>query len=246
MKYLLLLSWWEDCTLWCLRAEPTSHWYLRSKPTICGCRLPYWSKLMARRCTTTVYGSGCYRETATCRTLRLPSLQCLVPQAHLNPWTQHGPIHFLACMRQISVISMILFIFSLAFRPSIFPVMVKSVGETSLNLIWSRLSTDNWGSDQLFTFKATMIDGHYPDFLISESLGVQLPLMCPGWKRCVHCRTFAAGNTWIKSEQQQSYWELSYPGLWGQEMEGIQLLYCNISWPWPLVLYPCNPRGTEL
>ena len=92
---------------------------------------------------------------------------------------------------------MILFIFSLAFRPSIFPVMVKSVGETSLYPIWSRLSTDNWGSDQLFTFKATMIDGHYPDFLISESLGVQLPLMCPGWKRSTagHLRLAIPGSS---------------------------------------------------
>ena len=40
----------------------------------------------------------------------------------------------------------------------------------------------------------------------------------------------------------ESYWELSHPGLGGQEMEGIQLLYCNIYWPSTMGSSPLQPQ----
>ena len=73
------------------------------------------------------------------------------------------------------------------------PVGESSLWRTIFGSCFFALSTNADWKDQLLAFKAVKIVGADLDFLNTESLGVQPPPMCRGYKQ------IATGINWIES-----------------------------------------------
>jgi len=94
-------------------------------------------------------------------------------------------------------------------HPDVFPSTYQKVGQS---MLWRTIfgsgyictSADGGAGDQRSVYKAVSVSGgNLPDFLTSESFGVQPQALCPGCTACQECKAMADGSTWDQRERQR-------------------------------------------